>query len=160
MLAHPEATAASEVEGGHHALDASIARFAGRLGRYDARAFRRIHESSGFIPLEFNAAAAVFGPVWAATRGVWGLLRGFLIPETVALVQIGRGLWGDLGGDLARRAASQFATASGFADKAAAAKQAGSTQRRSRRWPPTRRTRQNAAARRLKLPQARRARCC
>jgi len=124
-MANSEVRAASEVEVDHRALDASIAQFAGRNGAYYAKAFRRIHDSSAIIPAVFNGAAALFGPAWAAARGIWGLFWGFLILETVALVQIGRGLWGDLGGDLAARAARQFATASGFADKADAARQAG-----------------------------------
>lgn len=121
----PEAKAASEIEVDRHALNASIVSFAGRNGSYYSKAFERIHESSAFVPLQFNAAAAFLGPIWAASRGVWGLFWGFLILETVALVEIGRGLWGNLGGDLARRAASQLATAKGFAEKATAAKQAG-----------------------------------
>lgn len=54
-----------------------------------------------------------------------GRLWGFLILETLALVQIGRGAWGDLGSEFATRAEAQAARAAGFLEKAAAAKQAG-----------------------------------
>ncbi|WP_272010642.1 ABC transporter permease [Roseovarius sp. ZX-A-9] len=118
-------TAADEIEVDHNALDGSVARFSGRNGRYYAAVFRRIHESSAPFPLTFNSAAAVLGPLWAAMRGAWGAFWGFLILETLALVQIGRGLWGDLGSDLATRAESQLARAASFLEQATAAKQAG-----------------------------------
>lgn len=120
---HAAATAAIEVD--RKALDESIARFAGRRGEYYADAFRRIHESPSLLPLTFNIAAALFGPIWAAMRGVWGSFWVFLILETLAFVQIGRGLWGDLGADLIARAESQFARAGSFLEQAAAAKAAG-----------------------------------
>ena len=41
--------------------------------------------------------AAVFGPLWGAWRGAWGFFWTFLVLELFALVQIGRGLWGELG---------------------------------------------------------------
>ena len=48
--------------------------------------------------------AAIAGPLWGPARGVWGFFWGFIVIELVALVQIGRGLWGDLGADKLARA--------------------------------------------------------
>lgn len=116
---------AARIEVDNHALDESVARFAGQNGRYYASAFRRIHGSSSPLPLTFNTAAATLGPIWAAMRGVWGAFWGFLILETLAIVQIARGIWGDLGSEFTTRADSQLARAASFLEQAAAAKLAG-----------------------------------
>jgi glycine betaine/proline transport system permease protein len=95
--------AASEIEIDREALDASIQKFTGRNNAYYADVFHRIHEATSAIPRTFNIAAAIFGPTWAAMRGIWGMFWGFLILEVIAWVQIGRGSWGDLGAsDMAR----------------------------------------------------------
>lgn len=73
-----------------------VAAFAGRNACYYAREFAKIEARPGFVPT-FNIAAAVFGPLWAAARGVWGAYWSFLILELFAWVQIGRGTWGQLG---------------------------------------------------------------
>lgn len=117
-------TAASDIEVDRDALDASIHTFAERNGEYYAAAFHRIHESTGLLPLTFNSAAALLGPIWAAMRGVWGFFWGFLLLELIAWVQIGRGAWGDLGGDLAERAAAQLERAQGFLTRAEEARNA------------------------------------
>lgn len=118
-------TAASDIEVDHAALDASIETFAEKNGDYYAAAFRRIHESTGPVPLTFNMAAALLGPAWAAMRGVWGFFWGFLLLEMIAWVQIGRGAWGDLGRDMADRAATQRERANSFLERAEAAREAG-----------------------------------
>jgi glycine betaine/proline transport system permease protein len=120
-----QVVAASDIEVDREQLDASIAEFAGPAGDYYARAFNRIHESTGMAPRTFNAAAAVFGPLWAAARGVWGMFWGFLILEMIAWVQIGRGWWGDPGADLFERAAKQRDRAEQFLERAEAARAAG-----------------------------------
>ena len=43
--------------------------------------------------------AALAGPFWGAARGLWGFFWTFLVLEVLALVQIGRGWWGELGAD-------------------------------------------------------------
>ena len=83
-------TAASDIEVDRDALDASIADFAEKNAGYYAAAFHKIHESSGTLPVTFNLAAALLGPIWAAMRGVWGFFWGFLLLEMMAWVQIGR----------------------------------------------------------------------
>ena len=125
MMADTDVKAASEVQVDRQALGVSVTRFAERNGGYYSAAFQRIHESSSPVPLTFNLAAAIFGPLWAAMRAVWGMFWGFLILETIALVQVGRGIWGDLGAEFASRAAGQSARAAIFVERAAAAKQAG-----------------------------------
>lgn len=118
-------TAASDIEVDRSVLDASITTFVEKNGDYYAQAFHKIHESTGILPLTFNMAAALLGPAWAAMRGIWGFFWGFLLLEMIAWVQIGRGAWGDLGADLAARAATQRERADGFLERAEAARQAG-----------------------------------
>jgi len=65
---------------------------------YYKAAFAKIQGNNGFT-FSWNSAAAFFGPLWGAVRGAWGFFWTFLILELFALVQIGRGLWGDLGAD-------------------------------------------------------------
>ena len=117
--------AASDIEVDRATLDASIKDFTGPSGDYYAKAFHRIHSSTGFLPNTFNVAAAIFGPFWAASRAIWGMFWGFLILEMIAWVQIGRGWWGDPGSALLERAEKQRERAQDFLEKAEAARQAG-----------------------------------
>ena len=118
-------TAASDIKVDRDALDASINEFAEKNGPYYASAFHRIHESTGLDPITFNMAAAGLGPIWAAMRGVWGFFWAFILLEMIAWVQIGRGAWGDLGGEFAERALKQLDRAGSFREKAEAARLAG-----------------------------------
>ena len=59
----------------------------------------------------FNATAALLGPVWLAARRLWGLFWVFLILETLAIVQICRGLFADLGASEYARAERLSASA-------------------------------------------------
>ena len=67
--------------------------------------FDKIGESAKFTPT-FNAMAGLFGPVWFGGRGLWSWALPFLIIETLALVQIARGLFGDLAAEAFKRIAS------------------------------------------------------
>ena len=69
---------------------------------YYTRAFAKIQGTTGFT-ISWNMAAALLGPLWGALRGAWGFFWTFLILELFALVQVGRGLWGDLGADQTAR---------------------------------------------------------
>ncbi|MFK8081492.1 MAG: hypothetical protein AB8B97_14485 [Granulosicoccus sp.] len=109
----------------HAVLDASIADFAGPNANYYSRAFKKIHDSTGAIPRVFNLSAFAWGPFWAAARGIWGSFWAFLILEIIALVQIGRGTWGNLGADTVARADSPAARAQQFLDRARDAVAAG-----------------------------------
>ncbi|MFK7938510.1 MAG: ABC transporter permease subunit [Roseovarius sp.] len=72
---------------------------------YYERQFDKIGSSSRFTPT-FNFFAGLFGPVWFGARGLWSWALPFLIIETLALVQITRGLFGDLAADARARIAS------------------------------------------------------
>ncbi len=67
--------------------------------------FDKIGESSKFTAT-FNLFAGIFGPIWYGARGLWSWALPFLIIETLALVQISRGLFGDLAADAFKRIAS------------------------------------------------------
>jgi len=77
-------------------VDLSIEEFAKDNSDYYAKQFAKIQGTNGFA-FSWNTMAAVFGPMWGALRGVWGFFWTFLVLELFALVQIGRGLWGELG---------------------------------------------------------------
>jgi glycine betaine/proline transport system permease protein len=72
---------------------------------YYIRMFDKIGASSAFTPT-LNSLAGVFGSVWFDARGLWNWALPFLIIETLALVQISRGLFGDLGAAEMERIAS------------------------------------------------------
>ena len=72
---------------------------------YYIRMFEKIGASAQFTPT-FNWIAGLLGPVWFGARGLWNWALPFLIIETLALVQIARGLFGDLAADALARVAS------------------------------------------------------
>lgn len=79
-----------------------VRKFAVHNSDYYTRQFTRIEEATG-IPWSFNWAAALLGPVWLGARSLWAQFWIFWGLEIIAAVQIGLGLWGDLGAaDLAR----------------------------------------------------------
>ena len=67
--------------------------------------FDRIGESAKFTAT-LNVMAGLFGPIWFGARGLWSWALPFLILETLAFVQIARGLFGDLAADAFERIAS------------------------------------------------------
>lgn len=67
--------------------------------------FDRIGASARFTPT-FNLMAGIFGPIWFGARGLWSWALPFLILEAIAMVQIARGLFGDLAADAMARIAS------------------------------------------------------
>ncbi|MEM8653739.1 MAG: ABC transporter permease subunit [Pseudomonadota bacterium] len=72
---------------------------------YYIRNFDKIGASARFTPT-FNPIAGLLGPVWFGARGLWSWALPFLILEALALVQIARGLFGDLAADAYARIAS------------------------------------------------------
>ena len=72
---------------------------------YYIRNFDKIGASSRFTAT-FNLMAGLFGPIWFGARGLWSWALPFLILETLAFVQIARGLFGDLAADAMARIAS------------------------------------------------------
>lgn len=86
------------LEAGPKSLEASVGEFAQENVDYYSEEFAKIQGTTGF-PWSWNTMAAVFGPLWGAWRGAWGFFWTFLVLELFALVQLGRGLWGELGAD-------------------------------------------------------------
>ena len=82
----------------------SVRNFAGQNGDYYIREFKRIQASKHGFCWTFNLGSAVFGPLWATARGLWGLFWIFSVLEMVLLVMLGLGVWGDLGSDKFTRA--------------------------------------------------------
>ncbi len=63
---------------------------------YYQNQFKKIGNRARFT-WTFNLAAAVLGPVWYGMRGLWNWGLPFIILETFAIIQLARGLFGDLG---------------------------------------------------------------
>ncbi|QMU56977.1 MAG: ABC transporter permease subunit [Boseongicola sp.] len=72
---------------------------------YYIRMFDKIGASSKFTPT-LNVFAGIFGPIWFGARGLWNWALPFLIIEALAMVQMARGLFGDLGAEAMERIAS------------------------------------------------------
>ncbi|MEP3944970.1 ABC transporter permease subunit [Ascidiaceihabitans sp.] len=86
------------LESGPSAASTTVADFTVQNNAFYKTAFKKIQDTNGFA-WSWNTMAAVFGPLWGAARGVWGFFWMFLVLELFALVQIGRGLWGELGAE-------------------------------------------------------------
>lgn len=65
---------------------------------YYQRNFDKIGANARFS-WTFNWVAALLGPVWYGMRGLWNWGLPFLLLETFAFIQLGRGLFGDLGAE-------------------------------------------------------------
>ena len=72
---------------------------------YYIKMFDKIGASAKFTPT-LNLTAGLVGPVWFGARGLWNWALPFLIIEALAIVQIARGLFGDLAADAMARIAS------------------------------------------------------
>ena len=90
------------LELGPRSLESSVGEFARENGDYYVAEFEKIQGKAGFT-WSWNSAAALFGPFWGAWRGAWGFFWTFLVLELFALVQISRGLFGDLGAEITTR---------------------------------------------------------
>ena len=86
------------LELGASKLDSSVGEFAKEKETYYVAEFEKIQGTTGFA-WSWNPMAAIFGPLWGAVRGAWGFFWTFLVLELFVLVQLGRGLWGELGAD-------------------------------------------------------------
>ncbi|MDG1258888.1 MAG: ABC transporter permease subunit [Paracoccaceae bacterium] len=74
-------------------------------GEYYIRQFDRIGASAKFTAT-FNPMVGLFGPIWFGARGLWSWALPFLVIEMLAIVQIARGMFGDLAADAFARIAS------------------------------------------------------
>lgn len=79
-----------------------VERFVSTNPEYYRAQFTKIGARAGFTRT-FNIMAALLGPVWFGMRGLWNWGLPFVILEAFALIQIARGLWGDLGADARAR---------------------------------------------------------
>ncbi len=86
------------LESGPSELHHSVGDFAGENETFYSDQFARIQGSNNWV-WSWNPAAALLGPLWGALRGAWGFFWIFVVLELFALVQVGRGLWGELGAD-------------------------------------------------------------
>ncbi len=108
-------------------LGGSVRDFVGTGGSYYEKEFDRIQSATKF-PWSWNTMAAVAGPFWGAARGLWGYFWTFTVLEILALVQIGKGLWGQLGADKlvrAERLTEKYTETIAQADTARAAGESG-----------------------------------
>ncbi len=112
------------LELGPKSLDASVGEFTKENSDYYSAEFSRIQGQTGFT-WSWNMSAALLGPIWGAWRGAWGFFWTFLVLELFALVQIGRGLWGDLGAELTARYERLLANVARREEQAAEAAAAG-----------------------------------
>lgn len=75
-----------------------IAPFVETNSEYYRKQFDKIGSRSRFT-WTFNWIAALLGPVWYGMRGLWNWGLPFIILETFAVIQLARGLFGDLGAE-------------------------------------------------------------
>ncbi|MCZ4353397.1 ABC transporter permease subunit [Roseovarius aestuarii] len=80
----------------------AVRRFVGTNPDYYLRLFRKIGDSTRPV-LTFNWAAVLLGATWFGMRNLWALFLVSVVFETIAVVQIARGAWGDLGAPLMER---------------------------------------------------------
>ncbi|GAB5468463.1 MAG: hypothetical protein Kilf2KO_14930 [Rhodospirillales bacterium] len=80
----------------------SVKTFVGANGPYYQTQFRKIGDRRGFT-FTFNLAAALLGSIWFGMRNLWSYFLPFVILETIAIVQMARGIWGDLGAPMLQR---------------------------------------------------------
>ena len=111
-------------DAGPKKLAASVGEFVGANEAYYAREFDKIQSATKF-PWSWNTMAALAGPLWGPARGLWGFFWTFIVLELLALVQIGRGLWGDLGADKVARAEKLLERSSSLYEKGKIALQNG-----------------------------------
>jgi len=83
-------------------IDSPIRDFVETNPDYYERAFAKIGAHSRFA-WTFNGAAFLLGPIWFGIRGIWKWGLPFLLVEIFALIQIARGLFGNLGADALSR---------------------------------------------------------
>jgi glycine betaine/proline transport system permease protein len=81
-----------------------VARFVKTSPGYYRDQFAKIGSDSKFV-WTTNLWAGVLGPIWFSARGMWNWGLTFLILETLAIVQIVRGLFGDLSSEAWERIA-------------------------------------------------------
>ncbi len=84
--------------------DELLADFVATSPGYYRDQFQKIGASAAFT-WTFNWVAALLGPIWFGMRGLWNWALTFVILEAFAYIQLGRGLFGDLGASARERIA-------------------------------------------------------
>lgn len=79
-----------------------VEEFVGINAAYYARQFQKIGDRRKFT-FTFNPAAWILGSIWFGMRGLWSYFLPFIALETLAVVQLARGIWGDLGAPFLQR---------------------------------------------------------
>ena len=72
-----------------------IEQFVGKRADYYRGQFEKIGNKTRFT-WTFNRIAALLGPIWFGSYGIWKWALPFTMLEAFALAQISRGLWGNL----------------------------------------------------------------
>ncbi len=83
-------------------LDDAVVEFAGSNADYYRDQFKKIGDQRGF-KFTFNWAAWLLGSIWFGVRNLWSYFLPFIAIETLAVVQVARGIWGDLGAPILQR---------------------------------------------------------
>ncbi|MBT7974101.1 MAG: ABC transporter permease subunit [Candidatus Marinimicrobia bacterium] len=89
--------------------DKLIHQFVKSNPQYYIQRFQKIGNTAGWS-WTFNKMAALLGPVWFGTRGMWNWGLSFLIMETFAFVQIVMGFFGDVASEAKSRVSQVEAT--------------------------------------------------
>ncbi|GAA6206781.1 hypothetical protein NBRC116601_00740 [Cognatishimia sp. WU-CL00825] len=84
-------------------LNSLIEQFVGSNVSYYQKTFGYMMGAPGYR-FTLNWMAGLLGPIWFGARGLWSWMLAFLLLETLAYIQIGLGLFGDLGRDFRNRA--------------------------------------------------------
>ncbi len=84
--------------------DNKVKEFAGKNQDYYVEQFKKIGSSAKFI-VSINYWAGLLGSIWFFSRGLWNYGLAFLLLETLAIVQISRGFFGNLAVDAWERIA-------------------------------------------------------
>ncbi len=84
-------------------LNELINTFVGVPSAYYRRVFSRMLAAPGYVPT-FNPAAALLGPVWFGSRGLWSWFLGAMLLDILAWIRVAQGLFGDLSREARARA--------------------------------------------------------
>ncbi len=107
-------------------MNTLIDEFVGKGQEYYRKTFGYMMEAPGYR-FTINWIAGLLGPIWFGARGLWSWFLTFVLLETFAYIQIGRGLFGDLGREFRQRAESIASTLDLRYQQIAAAEQSGSS---------------------------------
>lgn len=84
------------------AANADVRTFVTTNDAYYDQQFKAIGDKRGFL-VTWNTAAFLLGSIWYGMRSLWSYFLPFVALETMAVVQLARGIWGDLGAPILAR---------------------------------------------------------